>query len=268
MTQSELRKLYLSVTYLYGYVYSSDLFKILDHYEIKYKKEQILKDLQDRCTKRTRYFCVQKMKGSSYLIINSIYDNEEFQELKSQKKGKPMYFPKTYDGLLLYSSGGIVDKKEKEGLDNIILFLKRHSKMEETKLMIIASIMMLSMKKALGENVLEETFQWLEICDIELNEKTMNRFIKIIENTNNNLRLPSNNGFTPNEMLGMRGPIDPNKVVFSIGPNIRESFLDGTSDPYEFLKELEDANLPLNMKESLKAELLSIIDEINKMPKA
>lgn len=46
MKQSDLRKLYLSCINLYGFVLSDDLFEILDHYSISYKKEQILKDLQ------------------------------------------------------------------------------------------------------------------------------------------------------------------------------------------------------------------------------
>ena len=72
MKESDLRKLYLSAVNLYGFVYSKDIFNILKHYGIEYKKEQILKDLQNRSTKLTRFYCVQKMR-SFYLIINPYY---------------------------------------------------------------------------------------------------------------------------------------------------------------------------------------------------
>lgn len=267
MKESDLRKLYLSVVNLYGFVYSKDLFKILNHYEIPYKMDQILKDLQNRTEKMTRFYYVQKMK-SSFLIINPRYSNEEFQMLCSQKQNKPMYFPKTYENLLQYSNYAFKDENEKDGFTNLYTFLKRHTNELEPRLETLVDLILISLKESHG-NGIQEVFSLFELFNFELpDEKAMEKFLKILQNVSNNLRMPSNNGFTPNELRKMSGPIDLNNVVLTIGPNMKENFLNGTSDPYDYLKELENSNMPQLMKDSFRNELLEIIKEIEKTPKA
>lgn len=267
MKQSDLRKLYLSVIRLYGFVFSKDLFKILDHYKIKYKKEQILKDLFIRSTKMTRYYFVQKMR-SSYLIIDSRFDNEEFQELCSLKQNKPFYFPKTYENLLQYSDPVFKDEKDKDGFTNLYIFLKRNVSDSENRLEFLVE-MILDILKNSRNGGFQEIFSFFEIFGYELkNEKVINKFIKVIQEVSNNLRMPCNNGFTPVELAKMSGPIDINRVALTMGPNMKRNFLNGESNPYEYLKELENCNLPPLMKESFRKELLEIIKEIEKTPKA
>ena len=268
MKESELRKLYLSVVNLYGFVYSKDLFKILNHYEIPYKRDQILKDLQNRSTKLTRFYCVQKMR-SFYLIINPYYSNEDYQTLCSHKQGKPMYYPKTYEDLLKYSNYGYKDEKEQEGFRNLYAFLKRHSLNDDSRLEILVDMILSTLKDSLDNNAIHQVFALFDLFGfIAPDEKSLNKFLKVLQEVNNNLRIPSNNGFTPNELRKMSGPIDLNNVVLTMGPNMKENFLNGTSDPYEYLKELENSNMPQLMKDSFRNELLEIIKEIEKTPKA
>lgn len=263
MKESDLRKLYLSVVNLYGFVFSKDLFEILKHYKIPYKKEQILKDLRVRSTKMTKYYYVQKM-GSSFLIINPTYSNEDFQMLCSHKQGKPMYFPKTYDDLLKYSNHAYKDENEEDAFQNLYTFLKRHTKENEPRLETFVDLILISLKQSLN-NGIQAVFTLFEIFNFEIpNEKFLTKFIKILQDANSNLRIASNNGFTPNELRKKYGSIDMNNIILTMGPNMRENFLNGTINPYEYLKELENSNMPQLMKDSFRNELLDIIKEIGK----
>ena len=78
------------------------------------------------------------------------------------------------------------------------------------------------------------------------------------------MRTPYNNGFTPHEMARMmpKGRID--KMQLTLGPNIRNSLLNGDIDPLKMMKQIKTANIPKTAKESLKKELRDIIIELGK----
>lgn len=264
MKASDLRKLYLSVINLYGFVFSDELFEILDHYGISYKKEQILKDLLDRSTKMTRGYAVEEIDSSNYIIYDFDYTGEELEKLYSFKKGKKRYYPKTYEYLLQYSNYYFKDEKDQNAFNNLFQFLRRHSKESESKLSTLIDVMIISIKKSIDLKI-NQFFELLDLFDIEFpNQKTVEKFLNIIQNVANDVRIPSNNGFTPIEMQKMAGPIDMNNVALSIGPNMRRDFLSGKLDPYKFLSDLDNYNLPPAAKESFRKELLEIIEEIER----
>ena len=64
------------------------------------------------------------------------------------------------------------------------------------------------------------------------------------------------------------GPIDPNKLTMSIGPNMRKMFESGELDIKEYVDGIINSDLPLSVKKSLFNELNEIMDEIENTPKA
>lgn len=269
MKESELRKIYLSATRLYGFVINGEIYEILDHYKIQYSKTQILNDLRKRYTKKTKYYVVVKVNNNDYAVFDPAYCDENYvKELTHSKANKPIYYPKTYDAFLNYSNPLYVDENELKGMNDIFTFLKRHSSLDDDELTLITEYTIFLLESP-SKDGFSKAIKLLEDAKINFeNEKVVRKYINIIQNTSNNLRTPFNNGFTPNELLKMAGPIDPNKLALTMGPNMRKSFLDGSLDVYKYLKELEDSAIPEKAKQSIKKELLGIIDEIEKFPKA
>lgn len=267
MKASDLRKLYLSVIHLYGFVYSKDLFNILKHYNVPYKREQILKDLQKRTLVNSSYYFVQKMK-SQYLIIDPLFSDEQFQVTEFQKQEKPFYFPKSYEDLLKYSDPIYKDEEEQISYNDLYRFLKRHMREDDSRLESLVRLIIYSLKYSIGSGF-NEVSEILSVFDYHFeNEESLMKFASVLQKVNNNLRMPSNNGYTPNELRKLHGSIDSNNTILTIGPNMKKNFLDGVSDPYEYLNSLDDMNLSPSMKESFKQELLDIISEMEKTPKA
>lgn len=269
MKESELRKIYLSAIRLYGFVINGEIYEILDHYKIQYSKTQILNDLRKRSTKDTKGYVVMNINHNDYVVFDPVYCCEDiFKELAYAKANKPIYFPKTYNAFLNYSNPLFVDDNELKGLNDIYTFLKRHSSLSDDELAIITEYTIFLLKSP-SKDGFSKAFKLLEEAQINFeNEKVLKKYINIVQNTNNNLRTPFNNGFTPNELMKMAGPIDPNKIALTIGPNMKKSFLDGSMDIYKYLKELEESSIPETAKQSMKKELQDIINEIEKFPKA
>lgn len=82
------------------------------------------------------------------------------------------------------------------------------------------------------------------------------------------MRYPSNRGYTPSELMKMSKPIDKDKLVMSIGPNMRKMFESGEMDPKEYLDGVINSDLPPMVKKSLIDELKEIIDDIDNAAKA
>ena len=64
------------------------------------------------------------------------------------------------------------------------------------------------------------------------------------------------------------GPVDPNKITMSMGPNMRKMFESGEMNAKEYLDEVINSDLPPVTKKSLISELKKIIDDIDSIPKA
>lgn len=258
MKASELRKIYIAIARLYGFMYSQELFLLLDHYGIKYKKADIYKDLSSRLGKFTHRYCIERMKRNEYLILDDYLDTDSFDALFQLKAGKPTYYPPTYEDFLNYSISTYVDENEKAAFQGICDALLKRVK-DQSKAELITTIIMYRFEFYDIHSVLEYLE---EINDIFKDVDDMMKFLKTFQKHANNIRLRSNNGFTPLEMRDISGPIDPNNIVLTIGPNMRNSFLMGEMDAYEYLKEVEESSISRKAKESLSNELKAIIKEI------
>ena len=99
-------------------------------------------------------------------------------------------------------------------------------------------------------------------------EDDFSAVVGILQNLTNNTRLFANNGFTPNELLNLRGPINPNNVSMTIGPNMKKMFESGEIDIKEYLDGIINSDLPPLVKQSLIKELKDIKFDIDKKGEA
>ncbi len=266
MKPSEFRKIYLASVFLYGVLDSALLYKIMRHYRLKVTKEQLLKDLATRVGKKTNNYYVAKIRKDSYFLVDTIFSNDELYELLLAKEGKPVYIPKTYEMFLKYSNVHYADENKEAAFSKITSFLKKIDKRDEQIIAIIADILIDKLVYYGFQNALN-SFETMQIKFSD--EKELEQFIAILSECSNNLRMPSNNGFTPKELAEANGPIDPSKIRLKIGKNMRNSFLNGELDPYEYLKALEDDDeLPKDVRDYLIDEIKDIIGEINHFAKA
>ncbi len=265
MKPSEFRKIYLASTRLYGFILSPDLFKLLKHYNIKFTKDEVYKDLETRVGKLTNGYYVAKGKTKQYIVANSFVDEKIFHKLAEAKQGKPYYYPESFEKFLNYANQLYYDDEDAEAFSNLRRFIKANVEVDETEVNSITHMLIEMFKN----ESFTEVFSIFELFNINFkNEKALKKFVGISQKYVNNLRTPYNNGFTPNEMRIMMGPIDINKVQLTIGPNMRKSMLEGITDPFEMLNELDKQDIPIMAKESLRKELLDIIQELNRTPKA
>ncbi len=101
-----------------------------------------------------------------------------------------------------------------------------------------------------------------------MNQKQIEQIASHLIKLSNNMRYPSNRGYTPSELMKMSKPIDKDKLVMSIGPNMRKMFESGEMDPKEYLDGVINSDLPPMVKKSLIDELKEIIDDIDNAAKA
>jgi|GEM_PF-4910475 len=265
MKPSDFRKIYLASTRLYGCIWSKDIFELLSHYNIKFTKEEVYKDLEARVGKLTNGYYVAKGKTKQYMVADSNLENPIFDKIVNAKQGKPHYYPASFDDFLKYANHMYYDENDVEAFSNISRFIEANVSVDENEVSSITH-MLIEMFKY---ESFTEVFSIFELFNIEFtNEKSLKKFLDISQRYVNNLRTPYNNGFTPNEMRRIMGPIDINNVQLTIGPNMRKNMLEGTTDPFEMLNELDKQDIPIMAKESLKKELLDIIQELNSTPKA
>ena len=264
MKPSEYRKIYIACARLYGFIFAKELFSLLKHYQIPLTKEEVYKDLDSRVGKWTRGYTIAKGGARQYVIADPYLSDEMCQKIGEAKNGKPYYYPASFEAFLKYANLMSYDDLDQEAFTNIRKFLKANVEADEPNINVITHSLIENFKY----ESLNDIFSIFEELDVQFKtKKSLKRFLVVVQKYVNNVRTPFNNGFTPMEMRKILGPIDMNKVQLTMGPNMRQNLLDGVSDPFEMLKELEKDQIPRVAKESLRKELLEIIEEIKRTPK-
>ncbi len=266
MKASQLRKIYLASVFLYGTIDSNQLFKLIKHYKLDVTKSALIKDLESRVDKKTVNYYVGKKNSKTYFLVDTILTNDEFNDLVAMKYDKPYYYPSTFEDFLKYADISYVDEEKINAYKKIISFLKEHDNRDEDYLRIVSDVLI----NRLIYNDLDGINDDIKELEIHLDgDKDYEKFINLLIDCHNNLRLPSNNGFTPNELHSLTGTVDVSKMLLLLGKLFKEAFLNGELDPYEFLKEVkEDEMLPLDVKDCFINALEKIIEENESIPKA
>ena len=255
----DYRKLYIAAVYLYGAIYSDDLHFVLKHYYPNLTKKELQNDLKARVPKFTREYAVfTTYKQNKYIITSEFNDNDDLDYLFETKKDKPTYIPPTLEDFLKYSDGFFLGEDARAYQERIFEYLTTKVKTNEQE----AYRYILLITAGIKTNRLNDAIQEV-LGNIKFNnENEMKSIISIINDLNNNSRMPENNGFTPKELSSLYQS-DPQDMELTIGPNMKKMFYEGVLNPHQYLEELKKSNLPLKAKESFEKEIKEIIEEMN-----
>lgn len=269
----QYREFYLGCLNLYGLIDSNNAFLIFKHYYPDATKAGFLDDLKSRLLTFSRDYCIWKTgKRNTYLITSAIIDEEEMDNLIDLQGDKPFYIPKTYQDFLACTSYEVWKKDNEKDVDKLLNILKKCHK-DKSLLQAETSIRILY-DDIRGTDYVKDidpiimSIKRLLLWGYQINKQQLEQIVSCLQNLSNNMRHYANRGYTPNEMRTMYGPVDPNKITMSIGPNMRKMFESGELDPKEYLDGIINSDLPLGVKQSLIDELKSIIEDIDKTPKA
>lgn len=269
----QYREFYLACIRLYGLINSNNAFLIFKHYYSDAKKMDFIKDLKSRLLTFSQDYCIWKTgKRNTYLITSAIVDEEEIDNLIELQDDKPFYVPDSYDEFLnctYYQKWKKDNEKEVHSLINVLKNCHKDRSLSEIE--ITVSVLYEDIRDASSVNDVDPitlALKRLLVWGYEMNQKQIEQIANHLIKLSNNMRYPSNRGYTPSELMKMSKPIDKDKLVMSIGPNMRKMFESGEMDSKEYLNGIINSDLPPKVKKSLIDELKEIIDDIDNAAKA
>ena len=197
-------------------------------------------------------------------------DWDLFYELDKQRSGKQLFIPAD---ILRYADEDYIE--ETPQVTVMRQFLEREVKLDEKA----------SAPGDDGRTPAEEASWWAVvvmndiICDLSVpmaqaasdalenleeagyhfrDSKQIRRFIDLFTDMSNNTRMPSNRGFTPNEMMRRSGGGTPTSI--SLGPGLRQSVQSGEMNGEELKRAFTgQADWPLDFRASLMREVNSAL---------
>lgn len=185
---------------------------------------------------------------ASYLLD---VDEDDYYELTEQQIGKPLYIPKKNE-LLKYADEFYYEKTPQAVAVEKFL-IKKHITGED----FIDVMAEVCSDIIFNINSINFTFSSIERLGIELSESETEKFIGLFYDMANNFRIPSNRGYTPNEIYSMMSKTNrPPEIV--IGDNMRQLLKSGELSGADFLNDVIDSDLPRETKMSLLEQLAEI----------
>ena len=269
----QYREFYLACIRLYGLIDSNNAFALFKHYYPDAKKMDFIKDLKSRLLTFSQDYCIWKTgKRNTYLITSAMMDEEEIDNLIELQYDKPFYVPDSYEEFLNCTSYQDWKKDNEKEVNSLINVLKKcHKDRSLSEIEITVSVLYEDIRDASSVNDVDPitlALKRLLVWGYEMNQKQIEQIANYLIKLSNNMRYPSNRGYTPSELMKMSKPIDKDKFVMSIGPNMRKMFESGEMDPKEYLNGIINSDLPSMVKKSLINELKDIIDDIDNAPEA
>ena len=267
------REFYLACIKLYGIINSDNAFRIFKKYYPDALKSDFINDLKSRLLTFSRDYVIWKTtKRNTYMITSDITDEEEIDALVKLQADKPFYMPESYSDFLSAANYETWKKDNEKDVNKLINIIKRSKGnidyiKAETIVMILYEDVR-CMEHFEGYNPIEMILKRLALWDCEIKESLIDDFFNVLKVVLNDIRYPSNRGYTPNELCKMSGPINLNNLQMTIGPNMRKRFLSGELDIKEYLDGIISSDMPPSVKRSLIEELKEIKKDIDKTPKA
>lgn len=266
ITKKEYQDLFKAMANLYGIIDSDEIYILFNKYYEKVLKKDIEEKLKELYEKPKRDYVAIKIIGerNKYLLVNHYLNQDEFNEILDARENKPLYIPKTKEELLEFKKDSNMTKLEAELYNELQYFLVKRCKNEKKEFHTFMVVMYLLIRNRIdcqNENILEllnkKDFHFKDAKDIQ---KFLDLWMKVVNNT----KIYPNKGYSPEEMLKISGPVDVNNLSVTLGPNMKDALFDNKMDPRKLLLELENSDLPKVAKESLKRELLNIIEKQEK----
>lgn len=268
INQKQYREFYIGCIRLYGVIDTNNAFNVFKHYYPEALKKDFIKDIKSRLYKYTRdYFIWKTRKRDLYLIADEMFAEEDISNIFSLQQNKPFYIPETFDKFIRHSS---LSYWKQINHDLIKPLSKLLSEFKPGKADAMIDMIFFHIRDASissDSNSFTDIFHTLSLWGYSFDLEEMKKIGEILQNLNNNTRLACNKGYTPNELAGMNGPIDIDKVSLTLGPNIIRMLEDGELDIDEYINSIISSDLPPTSKRSILKELKDIEANIDNAAK-
>lgn len=259
-----LRRYFAAFANLYGVINLSDAYKIIEkqnpgmitfdelhefssiiaferehHYYIV-DMDEMFDDIEG--TPKTREIV------NEYLLA---VDEKDYYELIEKQNGKPFYIPEK-EKLLKYEDEFYYEKTHQtEALEKF--FIKKHI-VGEALLDVMAEM---QASIILDGDIIDNAFLSIGRLRIELTNREVEIFGNLLCDMANNFRIPSNRGYTPNELSKIMLKTDnPPEIV--IGDNMKQLLISGEMSGADFLNSVIDSGLYPETKKSLLRQFAEI----------
>ena len=197
-------------------------------------------------------------------------DWEKFYALDEQRSDKPLYVPKD---ILLYANDDYYEKTpQTEAMKTFLRkrcalnkqgsifqrmneqsFTTEPSDEEFADWTILNLVDLINDFSISSADQIKKGLELLEEIGYTFKERDLQRFMDLFSDLNNHTRMPSNRGFTPDELFRPNSSSLPREISF--GPGMQAMLRSGEIDPAEFKRTvMGDADLPMELKTNLMRE--------------
>lgn len=183
---------------LYGFISIDDYIGLLKHFVDMEHDKDVITGILDTTQFRddTDYYETDddNIYHSEFLYM----EEERIEEIIDAAYDKPRYLPKEEE-FLKYVSFDYLG--EKSGLEPISDFLSKYTDFFNLKFVMGVLRYLFAMEEEYGQMI-----DVIEVCEISLRPSAKNKFIKLVEEARDNVRLWSNKGFSNRELEILHKP--------------------------------------------------------------
>lgn len=193
------------------------------------------------------------------LIDDSLFIGEEdFPQLQEKQSGKPYYVPPREE-LLKYADEFYYE--ETAAYRALRDYLEKDKRMSRKKAAVLTEELWMTAYMGEAADNPRQLFDTAENMGCVLNGKDdMNRFFQLYTNMSNNTRIPSNRGYTPEELMKLSGS---RPASITLKDSFKQAVKDGAIDLQELRESAADIGLPMpEMQLSFLHELDRIEGEL------
>lgn len=200
------------------------------------------------------YLGAPKSESMDRMIVNESLvdiDYEHFYKLDDAQHGKPLCIL-SKEETLKYSDQFYIPQTPQ--LKALKKFLREKLKIGEKQANGFVTDCHMIITCAEPTDMLNDIFKMAERINVPMTEKQAEEFVGLVYDINNNTRLPSNRGYTPNELAKQCKRSAVPEVL--LGPNITAALQNGEIDAEDMAKQIAKANVPDEMKVQMIGELM------------
>lgn len=262
-----LRKYFGAMSYLYGTIPLRKVFEIINIQNPGMVTEEEFIEFAQVAMHESDGYCIMGQDEffldakpvpfmDKEIISLSIFQNgiSDYEEILNSQVDKPYYIPEK-DMLLKYSRESYTEPTQAS--QDMKMFLKAKFPSDPDKAKGLFEDMIRGFR--LGSNPIANIQHILDTSDFILTENELNKFMMLYNDFSNNMRIPHNRGFTPNEMASKMNPNRHMPQAIKFGPNIRGAFSRGDLSAIDYRNAVKNMQMP---SEELRRSLLDEIDKI------
>ncbi len=264
ITQKEYNDLFKAICNLYGVITSDEIHYLLKHYYEKITKREIEAQVKKVYDKPKRDYFGARIKNTrcnKFYLILDVLEDDEINEIISQRSGKELYIPKTKEELLNYVEDFYMTEKEDEYYSQLLRYLSKRTKVEEPEARAYFTTLHFYANNKIDSRMNNKNNPFQDLNELGFfikDEKDAQKFLNLYMNCVNNTKMFPNKGWSPNELLKNSPKEELNHIKNILNEGFKGIFENHDIDVEDALENVKNSNLPEEIKESLICELESM----------